>query len=109
LDKAIELNRASITIPIIGYTTNLDDFPLMKSIYYEVAESENFDKNIFRNKDSNKEEFKGSIRAMTIKPSGLKLIELAEDEINSQKKKLKIEFSLQKGCYATILIRELIK
>ena len=109
LNRALELNRASIILPIIGSTTNLDDFPLMKSIYYEIAESEKFDKNIFRHEFMNKEEFKGSIRAMTIKPTGLKLIELTDDELNPQKKKLKIEFSLQKGSYATMVIRELIK
>ncbi len=109
LEKAIELNRASIIIPIIGNTTNLDDFPLMKSIYYEVADSEKFEKSIFRNEVANGEEFKGTIRAMTIKPNDLKLIELADDDLNPQKKKLKIEFSLQKGSYATMLIRELIK
>ncbi|MHA2184440.1 MAG: tRNA pseudouridine(13) synthase TruD [Promethearchaeota archaeon] len=37
------------------------------------------------------------------------MIELADDDLNPQKKKLKIEFSLQKGSYATMLIRELIK
>ncbi|MHA1914116.1 MAG: tRNA pseudouridine(13) synthase TruD [Promethearchaeota archaeon] len=109
LNRALELNRASIVIPIIGNTTNLDDFPLMQSIYNEMAETEKFDKHIFRSDLMNNEEFKGSIRAMTVKPTELKLIELTDDELNPQRKKLKIEFSLQKGSYATMLLRELIK
>ena len=46
---------------------------------------------------------------MVVKPRGLRLLEIKDDEINSSKKKIKIEFSLQKGSYATMLIREFIK
>jgi len=36
-------------------------------------------------------------------------LELADDDLNPGKKKIKFEFSLQKGTYATMLIREFIK
>lgn len=109
LEKALNLNRASIVLPLIGRDTNLDDFPLMKSLYREVAEMEGFDETIFRRDSNINNEFKGSIRAMTAKPTDLKLIELTDDELNPGREKVKIEFSLKKGCYATMLIRELIK
>lgn len=109
LNKALNLNRAVIIIPIIGKYTNLDEFPLMKSLFEEIAEQERFDKNIFSNKMAGEQEFKGSIRAMTIKPTALKLLELESDDLNPGKEKIKLEFSLQKGSYATMLIRELIK
>jgi len=108
LKKALNLNRAVLIIPIIGVNTNLDEFPLMKLLFEEIAKQENIDKNIFNNKLPISQEFKGSIRAMITKPTALKILELTDDELNPEKKKIKWEFSLQKGSYATILIRELI-
>jgi len=109
LDEALELNRASIVIPIIGSLTNLDDFPLMSSIFKEIAKKEKISESIFTSGVINKDEFKGSIRAMTVKPRDLKLTELSEDDLYKEKMKIKVEFSLQKGSYATMLIREIIK
>ena len=109
LDKAIKLNRAVIVIPIIGYNTNLDDFPLIKSIFEDIVQKEGINTNIFRNELLYQFEFKGAFRAMTTKPIGLKFIELADDDLFPGNKKLKFEFSLNKGSYATMIIRELIK
>ncbi|MFX1325416.1 MAG: tRNA pseudouridine(13) synthase TruD [Promethearchaeota archaeon] len=109
LEKALKLNRASIVLPLIGRDTDLYDFPLMQSLFREVVEMEGIDETIFQRESNINDEFKGSIRAMTVRPTDLKLIELTDDELNPGKEKMKIEFSLQKGCYATMLIRELIK
>ncbi|MHA2393558.1 MAG: tRNA pseudouridine(13) synthase TruD [Promethearchaeota archaeon] len=109
LEKALELNRASIVLPLIGRDTTLDDFPIMKSIFRRVAEIEGIDESIFQRDFDINNEFKGSIRAMTVRPTDLKMIELTDDELNTGREKMKIEFSLPKGSYATMLIRELIK
>jgi tRNA(Glu) U13 pseudouridine synthase TruD len=109
LDKAIKLNRAVIVIPIIGYNTNLDDFPLIKSIFEDIVQQEGINTNIFRSELLYQFEFKGAFRAMTTKPIGLKFIELADDDLFPGNKKLKFEFSLNKGSYATMVIRELLK
>ena len=109
LKKALNLNRATIVFPIIGTNTNLDEFPSVKLLFEEISKEEQIDKHIFSNKLVNEQEFKGSIRAMIVKPTALKVLELADDDLNLGKKKIKFEFSLQKGSYATMLIRELIK
>ena len=109
LDKAIKLNRAVIILPIIGNSTNLDDFPLVKQLLEEICTQEKIDKNIFSSEYFNEPEFKGSLRAMTAKPIGLKMINFEADDVFTGKKKVKLEFSLLKGVYATMLIRELIK
>ncbi|MFX1502268.1 MAG: tRNA pseudouridine(13) synthase TruD [Promethearchaeota archaeon] len=109
LNKAISLNRAVITLPIIGTNTNLNEFPLMKSLYEKVLNQGNIDKNIFNNAIIHELEFKGAIRPITIKPIGLKLLDLDDDDLYPGKKKAKFEFSLQKGSYATMLLREFIK
>ncbi|MFX1276158.1 MAG: tRNA pseudouridine(13) synthase TruD [Promethearchaeota archaeon] len=109
LDEAFKMNRAVIVAPLIGYNTKLEDFPLMKDIFQEVASQEKIDINFLDNDILNEYEFKGSYRAITVKPIGLKVIELSDDEFNNDKLKLKIEFSLGRGSYATMLLRELIK
>jgi tRNA pseudouridine13 synthase len=109
LEKALELNRASIVIPIIGKLTNLNEFPVMSSIFREVAKEEKFSEDLFKSKFIDENEFKGSIRAMTVKPWDLKMKELTEDNLYKERKKVTIGFSLQKGSYATMLIREIIK
>jgi len=109
LKKALKLNHAAIIIPIIGTNTKLNEFPLMKLLFEEIAEQQNINKNVFDSLLNFESEFKGSIRAMTAKPTSLKMLEFNNDDHNLGKYKIKLEFSLQKGSYATMLIRELIK
>ena len=109
LKTAFNLNRATIIVPIIGYNTNLDEYPLMKTIFEEFIEQTGIDRRILRSDLLKDLEFKGTIRAMTVKPTGLKVIEFNDDDIFPDRKKLKIEFSLPKGSYATVLLRELMK
>ena len=109
LNKALNLNRATILVPIIGIDTNLDKYPLMKSLYEEILKQESFNKDIFSDNIIMETEFKGSIRALTVKPTMLKVLKFTNDDLNPGKYKIKIEFSLQRGSYATMLIRELIK
>jgi tRNA pseudouridine13 synthase len=109
LEESIDLNRASIVVPLIGYDTDLNNFPLMKKLFRRVMKEENLNPEIFNSKLLSKFNLKGSFRAMITKPVGLKLIKISDDDKYKGKKKVKIEFSLNKGCYATMLLRELIK
>lgn len=109
LDEAIKLNRAVIVIPIVGYNSNLDEFPLMKKIYEEIIKQEHLDKNIYKSNLLYEFDFKGAFRAMIVKPTGLNIVAFDDDDVFSGKKKLKLEFSLPKGTYATMFLRELMK
>ena len=109
LAQALKLNRAAIVVPLIGFDTNLDDFPLMKQLFNEIIKQENFNEEIFRSDLFIKYDFKGSFRTMTVKPLDFKILEIKDDDIFSNRMLFKFEFSLQKGSYATILLREIIK
>lgn len=109
LKQAIELNRAVIVMPLIGYNTNLDDFPAVKDLFYEVIAREGIDRRIFQEETLKSHDFKGSFRAITLKPIGLNILEITNDDMFPDKKKIRIEFSLSRGCYATMLLRELMK
>lgn len=109
LKEAYELNRAKIVFPLIGYNTNLNEFPSIKSLVLEIMDNEGISLDIFTSKLLETYEFKGSFRPIIIKPLGLKILEYASDDLFQNRYKLKIEFSLQKGSYATLLLREIIK
>jgi len=109
LQEAYELNRAKIVFPLIGYNTNLDEFPSMKSLILEILDNEGISSEIFTKKLLESYEFKGSFRSIITKPLGLKIMEYTEDDLFQNRYKLKVEFSLQKGSYATLLLREIIK
>lgn len=109
LKEAYELNRAKIVFPLIGYNTNLNEFPSIKSLVLEIMDNEGISSDIFSSKLLETYEFKGSFRPIIIKPLGLKILEYASDDLFQNRYKLKIEFSLQKGSYATLLLREIIK
>ncbi|NHJ20743.1 MAG: tRNA pseudouridine(13) synthase TruD [Candidatus Lokiarchaeota archaeon] len=107
--KARDLNRAKIVYPLIGYNTDLDEFPPLKNLLLEIFDKEGISVEIFRNKLLELYEFKGSFRPIITKPIGVNVLEYSLDDVFQGKCKLKIEFSLQKGSYATLLLRELIK
>jgi len=109
LQYARTLKQAKIIIPLVGYNTDLDEFPYMKSLILEIIKKERISLSIFKNKLLEKYEFKGSFRPIIVKPVGLKILEYSKDDLFPNKCKLKIEFSLQKGSYATLLLREIVK
>ena len=109
IEEAIELNRAVIVAPLVGYETNLDDFPIMKSYFEKIIQEEGIDPTILTNELISNTDFKGAFRSVYVKPIALKILHLKDDELFPEKKRLKFEFSLQKGSYATILLREIMK
>ncbi|MBY8980782.1 MAG: tRNA pseudouridine(13) synthase TruD [Candidatus Lokiarchaeota archaeon] len=109
LQEARKLNRAKIVAPLVGYNTDLDDFPYMKTLFLEIIKNDRISLNLFQNKLLEIYEFKGSFRPLIVKPVGLKNLEYAIDDLFPDRYKMKIEFSLQKGSYATLLLREIVK
>ncbi len=109
LKEAIKLNRAVIVAPIIGFDTQLDKYPLMKKLCEKIVEQEEIDLKLLNSGLLIEYALKGAHRALTVKPTGLNITGVDEDELYPGKKKLQISLSLQKGSYATILLRELMK
>jgi tRNA pseudouridine13 synthase len=109
LEEAISLNRARIIVPLIGCDTNLEDFPLFNELLRDLFIQENINPLIFQNPIFLDFDFKGTYRSMMARPFGLELLEYGIDEVFKNKYKLRLEFSLKKGSYATMLLRELMK
>jgi tRNA pseudouridine13 synthase len=109
LEEAISLNRARIIVPLIGYDTNIEDFPLFNDLLRDLFIQENINPSIFENTLFLEFDFTGTYRSMITKPFGLELLEYGIDDVFKNKNQLKLEFSLKKGSYATMLLRELMK
>lgn len=109
LEEALSLNRARIVMPLVGYDSKISEFPLINDLLLELMIELNIDSSIFKNKLLLDYDFKGTYRSMIAKPIGLNLLEFGDDDEFKSKKKLKLEFSLKKGTYATMLLRELMK
>ena len=74
LEKAIEMNRAVIIAPIVGQDTKIEDFPLMGSFLKEIVTEENVDLSILKNSIFCPADYKGSYRAIKVKPIEIKFM-----------------------------------
>jgi len=74
-------------------------------LYQEVFKNEGLEKKMFNSRKLNKAYFKPFLRSAVIKPQGLSII-VCNDEIYG-KKKIKLNFSLCRGGFATMFIKRI--
>lgn len=96
LSKCIMLNEIPKELPIVGYNSKLD------AITKEVLKKEGIKKEQFRIKSMPELSEEGTMRKTLFRPKNFKVLEIKDNF-------LKICFELEKGCFATILLRELMK
>ena len=96
--------RACLAAPIIGYETrNIEDV-LKDILEEEEIKQEDFKPSKFMNVNP-----RGIYRPVFFKPEDFQLIKIEKDGLNENKNQLKISFTLKKGTYATVFLREFIK
>ena len=86
-------------LPIIGFGTELKDQTILKK--------HGLTKRSFIIKQLPELSLEGSSRPAFVQTSNLRLTFLGEDELNQNKEKVKLEFSLPKGSYATMAVKAL--
>jgi len=97
-----------LTIPIIGFTGIPDATTAeIKNIIETVMKQENITINDFIIKQIPQLTLEGEMRSLVTEIKELTLGLLEEDDLNHDKKKIQISFSLGKGSYATMVIRTL--
>jgi len=110
LDKPIsgeKLIEGIIHAPIVGFRSEL--FGDVEEIYNKLFENEKIRIEDFRNNFINKIGGKGTFRSITFMPNNFNIKEVINDELNENRKKARFSFEIQKGSYATELLRELMK
>ena len=109
--KGIEgdvLEEGIPTAQLFGFESKLSDGKAGE-IEKEIIEEENFSLQDFRVKQYPQLSSKGARKRIVLYPKEMELISIADDEHTEGMRKAVISFSLEKGAYATTVLRELMK
>ncbi|MBT4805038.1 tRNA pseudouridine(13) synthase TruD [Candidatus Woesearchaeota archaeon] len=101
-DKKLDLK-----IPLIGFNDTLVT-PETKEIIEQIMKKENLHFSDFVIKQIPELSMEGDLRNAFVDITDLKIGVTEEDELNINKKKVKVLFSLGKGSYATMVVRKVI-
>jgi len=104
-------NQKNIKIPIIGFDFgiySIKNKPL-KNIFKKLIEEEKINPRDFITNHIPELTSEGGFRDLFFKLEDLKILEIVEDELNKNKQKIKINFSLPKSCYATVALEFLFQ
>jgi tRNA pseudouridine13 synthase len=98
----------SYDIPLVGYKTEFNDNK-PDQVLKEVLEEEGIERDDFRTPDIPELRSEGSLRRAFADFRNFEIIEIEDDDLNMAKNKMRVRFDLPKGCYATVLLREIRK
>ena len=96
----------NIRIPIIGFDFDLSSIKSvqLKNIIKKIMENEKINPRDFIISQMPELASEGGFRDLFFELKDLKILEMNEDELNRNKKKAGINFTLPKSCYATVAL-----
>ena len=106
VNEQIKAGKLRVALPIIGVKQRLSP-GLMGEIEHEVLEQEGIKLDDLRVNELSKVGGKGGLRAVVTPIRDFKLQTVANTE--GEDYQVQLSFMLQRGCYATVLLRELMK
>ncbi len=107
LNNAIKKGKAVVMAPLFGYDFDYSRHPLADYIA-ELLKQENFNVDLFKSSSNPSLDFKVIYRPILFKPKDFTITSEGSPS-SSQGTPLKFTFSITKGSYATILLREFMK
>lgn len=108
LREAVSKGEMRVALPLIGFKQSSSE-GLQGEIEHDILESEKVAEADFHVSSMPEISAAGQPRTALTNIINLDIGKLADDELNSGKKKLRIDFTLHRGCYATIVLREFMK
>ena len=106
--KLIDEGRATLVLPLIGYGYTPSG-GLQGDIEREVLEIEGIDNTLFKIQEMPELSLKGGVRPSIFAPLDIQIVAISEDDLHPGRLKLVLRFTLKKGLYATVVLRELMK
>ena len=95
-------------IPLVGYKTDLKD-NRPENLIKDILEEEGVSQEDFRLQDFPELRSEGTFRRAFADFRNFEILGIDEDDLNMNQNKMTVKFDLPKGCYATVLLREVKK
>jgi tRNA pseudouridine13 synthase len=108
INKAIQTGKMQLAIPLIGFKQHPSK-GVQGQIEKQILQEEDITMDNFKIEAVPEISLRGGLRAAIAPLNSFSLEEISEDHVNPSKHKAKISFTLHRGSYATIVLRELIK
>ncbi len=108
LCEAVRKKEMYVAIPLVGYK-QAPSQGLQGEIEKSILENECMASKDFYVSFMPEMSAAGELRTAITPIMDLTIDKPAKDELNSRKKKLRVNFTLHRGCYATIVLREIMK
>ncbi len=105
--KEINLEN-NFEIPLIGFGSEELESNEIKPIIKKIMQKEEVDYSDFVIKQIPEISLEGDLRKVLVEVKDLEIGKKEDDELNSGKNKVKVSFSLNKGSYATMVIRKIV-
>ena len=108
INKMTKNGKAIIVLPLIGYSSKLPDGD-MGEIISKILDQEGVSPRDFRIERMKELSSSGEFRPITLQINDMSFSKPLKDDVNPKKAKVEFDFSLSKGCYATVVLREFMK
>jgi tRNA pseudouridine13 synthase len=107
INKAIQDGKMRLAIPIVGFKQNLSQ-GVQGEIEKDILRSEEIEPRNFMIKTFSEVSQKGGLRTMVVPIKNFSLNKVSEDT-ESSTKTAELSFTLHRGSYATVILREIMK
>jgi len=108
INKKIEAGKMRLAIPLVG-SKQRTSLGVQGEIEKQILEEEGINQESFKIPAMPEIIARGELRTVLTPLNNFSLNEISEDPANPSKHKAKVSFTLYRGSYATILLRELMK
>ncbi|MFW6111015.1 MAG: tRNA pseudouridine(13) synthase TruD [Thermoproteota archaeon] len=108
LNKAVQTNKMKLALPIVGFKQKISSCT-QGSIEQKILEDHKVDPEDFKIKEIPEISLKGRLRTILIPLHTFSLDETSQDRLHLSKLKAEVSFRLQRGSYATVVLREFMK
>lgn len=106
--KALNESKMRVAIPLLGFKQSPSE-GIQGEIEQEIVETENVVPRKFYVPHMPEISAPGRLRTILAPMIDLSIEQPTEDSVNSSKQKVKLNFTLHRGSYATVLLREFMK
>lgn len=108
INKTIKTGRMQLALPLIGFKQQ-PSLETQGEIENKILEEEGLSPQDFRIREMPEISLRGKLRTVLTALKDFSLGEIAEDAAHPTKCRIDVNFMLNKGSYATIILRELMK